>query len=339
MICRLFISLKPCMKSPVVLLLLLSVFTWSCGDSSLTRTLPNVSGTAGEVLVVIDQSLWDGETGQLLRDNLTGEIKTLPQPEPAFDLVRIPPAGFRDRFMLYRSIMMIEIDPSTKDVSVSSIRNQYAESQLLISIKAPDVLLLKEALTRRIDKIKQLIDDCELERVTSVLVRSAGNERCITSSGGSSAELIMPAGYRTDFSREGLSIVSCETPSSTQSLIIAFLKPGIRVVEGERLLQMTDSIMSAEIKGPDGVSFMKVENKAQVVERIMKRNNRDYDEMRGLWTLEGGYMGGPFISCAVSDTVSSRTIIVTGFIYAPKEKKRELLRQVEALIYSLKVLS
>ena len=57
--------------------------------------------------------------------------------------------------------------------------------------------------------------------------------------------------------------------------------------------------------------------------------------MRGLWTLEGGFMGGPFISYAFIDPETSRAVMVTGFVYAPREEKRELLRQVEALMYTV----
>jgi len=39
----------------------------------------------------------------------------------------------------------------------------------------------------------------------------------------------------------------------------------------------------------------------------------------------------PFI-----DSTTARAVIVTGFVYAPKEEKRELLRQVEALMYTVK---
>ncbi|MDX9729940.1 MAG: DUF4837 family protein, partial [Bacteroidales bacterium] len=70
--------------------------------------------------------------------------------------------------------------------------------------------------------------------------------------------------------------------------------------------------------------------------RSFRRNETDFIEMRGLWTLEGGFMGGPFISYAFIDSASSRAVVVTGFVYAPREEKRELLRQVEALMYTVK---
>jgi len=94
--------------------------------------------------------------------------------------------------------------------------------------------------------------------------------------------------------------------------------------------------MSDEVKGPDGGSFMVIEQKIPVSCRSFRRYDTDYIEMRGLWTLEGGFMGGPFISYAFIDPATTRAVVVTGFVYAPKEEKRELLRQVEALMYAVK---
>ena len=81
---------------------------------------------------------------------------------------------------------------------------------------------------------------------------------------------------------------------------------------------------------------MVIEKKIPVSCRSFSRQGIDYIEMRGLWTLEGGFMGGPFISYAFIDEETSRAVVVTGFVYAPRDEKRELLRQVEALMYTVK---
>jgi hypothetical protein len=47
-------------------------------------------------------------------------------------------------------------------------------------------------------------------------------------------------------------------------------------------------------------------------------------------------MGGPFITYAFIDPETSRAVIVTGFVYAPRDDKRELLRQVETLMYTVR---
>ena len=48
-------------------------------------------------------------------------------------------------------------------------------------------------------------------------------------------------------------------------------------------------------------------------------------------------MGGPFVSYTLLDTVYNRVVTLDGFLYAPSDPKRDLLRQVEAILKSLTV--
>src|SRR5665647_3449846 len=82
----------------------------SCGDSSLTRTLPNVSGSTGDVMVVMNKSLWNGSAGKALREEVAPVLIGLPQQEHAFDLQPVNPAGFRDILVSHRNIIITAID-------------------------------------------------------------------------------------------------------------------------------------------------------------------------------------------------------------------------------------
>jgi hypothetical protein len=68
---------------------------------------------------------------------------------------------------------------------------------------------------------------------------------------------------------------------------------------------------------------------------ILKFNDNYASEMRGLWRVENDFMGGPFISLSVLDASRRRVITVEGNVYAPKNEKRNYLRQLEAMIYSM----
>jgi len=62
-------------------------------------------------------------------------------------------------------------------------------------------------------------------------------------------------------------------------------------------------------------------------------------EARGLWGLfghPGDLMGGPFVSYTLLDTVYNRVVTLDGFLYAPSDPKRDLLRQLEAILKSFK---
>ena len=58
--------------------------------------------------------------------------------------------------------------------------------------------------------------------------------------------------------------------------------------------------------------------------------------MRGLWECVGDHMGGPFYSFTYLSPDKNYCITVDGFVYAPQENKRNYLREVEAIVKSIK---
>lgn len=61
-------------------------------------------------------------------------------------------------------------------------------------------------------------------------------------------------------------------------------------------------------------------------------------ETRGLWKIYNGEaMGGPFVSLTRLDPVNGRVVTAEVFLYAPGQKKRNAMRQLEAILYSLKM--
>ena len=51
---------------------------------------------------------------------------------------------------------------------------------------------------------------------------------------------------------------------------------------------------------------------------------------RGLWEMTGDAMGGPYVMRRVGE------VTVIAFVYAPESKKRNLMRQLEAALYTIK---
>ena len=60
-------------------------------------------------------------------------------------------------------------------------------------------------------------------------------------------------------------------------------------------------------------------------------------EYRGLWNMKNDFMGGPFIHYTLVDERRQRVINIDGFVYAPKFNKREYLRELEAIMRSIKI--
>ena len=59
-------------------------------------------------------------------------------------------------------------------------------------------------------------------------------------------------------------------------------------------------------------------------------------EARGLWRMKGDFMGGPFVSHTRLDQKNQRIITAEIFVYSPDKMKRNLVRQMEASLYTLR---
>ena len=60
-------------------------------------------------------------------------------------------------------------------------------------------------------------------------------------------------------------------------------------------------------------------------------------EARGLWRMKGDFMGGPYVSHTRLDENNQRIITAEIFVYSPDKMKRNLVRQMEASLYTLKL--
>ena len=69
--------------------------------------------------------------------------------------------------------------------------------------------------------------------------------------------------------------------------------------------------------------------------RVELPDGRKGYEMRGLWEMRKGALGGPFVSLAYPDSAHGRMLVAEGFIYSPKSKKRDLVRRMEAALRTL----
>jgi hypothetical protein len=59
-------------------------------------------------------------------------------------------------------------------------------------------------------------------------------------------------------------------------------------------------------------------------------------ETRGLWLVKNDFMGGPFVNYTFVDKEHNKIIVLDGYVYAPRDNKRDMLRSVEAILHTWK---
>ena len=60
-------------------------------------------------------------------------------------------------------------------------------------------------------------------------------------------------------------------------------------------------------------------------------------ETRGLWRMNGDFMGGPFLSYTIYDEKNDRILTIESLLYGPTAKKRNVVLEMEAMMRSIKL--
>lgn len=331
------------MKKYLVLIAFMMAMVAGCdttvtkGDSS-SRILPNITGGAGEVLVVIDKYIWDGETGEMLKDILKEEFPALPQSEPLFDVTQISASSFDNMFRFHRSVVLVTLKESAGEADVRYRKNVWARPQIVAQIIAPNIEALKEVIRSNADQIQGFLVQYDRQRLTESYQESKDLEIQKMMSENHQVRLAIPRGYNIDVSTDDYSSVSIETPEFSQVIhVYEYPASGKLALQSGKLLEKRNMFVKKYVKGPGDDSYMTTSMVYPPFFYDLKKDGIEIVEIRGLWDLEGGYMGGPFVSHSVYDQERGRIVTVEGYVYFPNQKKRIKVRQLEAIIYSMEI--
>ncbi|MCR5454725.1 MAG: DUF4837 family protein [Bacteroidales bacterium] len=311
----------------------------SCGDSTTLGWLPESSGRSGEVLVVMPEDEWQGQIGDTVAGWLAQEVLVLPQYEPTFKLIRIKPSAYNSMFQKSRNILIADINPKYTRTEFRVEADKYARPQVYISLKAPN----DSAFLKSWYNVQQYVYDTLLmaeksrflygfEKIRAMSIEDRLMKR-------HNIDMVIPnAGYRLDVDSTHFVWISHETNTSSQGLLLFdFPYGGPKDFGLQRLINKMDSVLMLNVPGPAPNSYMAVEKRLEPLKREFARNGRYVCELRGLWITEGDFMGGPFVSNSMVDTVNNRLVTAFAYVYGGKNDKKTLLWQLEAMLSTFNI--
>ncbi len=309
----------------------------SCNQKKARKALlPNISGKAGEVIVVIDKGSWEGAVGITLRDTLAADHPFLPQAEPLYTLVNVAPSGFNNMFKVHRNIILMNIKSDVVEPGVVFRQDVWAAPQCVIGINAPDSETAIALLKENSQKIITTLEQAERDRVIANAKKF--EERSLTPA---IKELIggaphFPSGYQLKAKNSEFIWVTY-APQYTQQSILFFKYPvidGEDMMSRESLLTNINTMLARNVPGMFDNSYMTIAPGIRPSVKYMKYKGLGFAEIRGLWDVHNDYMGGPFVAHAFYSQDGKEIIVMLAFVYAPKYDKRHYLRQIESILYS-----
>lgn len=298
--------------------------------------MKNITGKAGEMVIVIPKATWSGESGKVLKNILAQPQLALPQDEPIFDLIDVPPKAFKDIFKSTRNILTVKISPTYSKPVIEYKNDVWAHPQAIVHLKAKNDEQFQKFFTENSDKIIAYFLKAEKERQMGNYKKYHDKAVFNTISKNFEFNLKLPPGFKVTKKTDDFAWIRYETPEISQGITIKTIKyESDSTFTPDFLLKEHVKYWKENVPGPREGSFMTIEDRIEPVFNIFKHNGNYACEMRGLWRVENDFMGGPYVSLAVLDASKNRVVIIDGFVYAPRYDKRNYLRQVEAMIYSL----
>lgn len=307
----------------------------SCRGGSDKPLLPNVSGKAGEVIVVMDKSDWDGNLGGETRGVLAADYPFLPQREPTFSIVNVPPTGFADLFKIHRNILIYNISQDVRKSGVVYRNDQWAYPQCVIQISAPSADSAATLLQKNSERIVSTIEQAERDRiiVNAKKYEAPGVQPVVKEMTGGSP--CFPMGYKVRKKTDNFIWISDDKQYTTQGVFV-YKYPAAQVENftEENIIAHRNKFLKENVPGMFDNTYMITNEIATPEVKFIRFRGRQFAETRGLWEVFGDYMGGPFVSHSFYSRDGKDIIVLDGFVYAPKYDKRQYLRQVEAVLYS-----
>jgi hypothetical protein len=316
---------------------ILILFNLSCSNDSQSL-LPSVVGTPGEIAVVIHKGKWESEVGEEIRRIFTIPQMGLPQDEPMFDLLQTSYDNYLKLFYKYRNILIIKISDEYAAPKIIVQHNISAKPQIVISVVGKDNQAILDELKKNEEKLRHYVLNAERKRLMELYQKL--NKREITDILHNKHKLNMavPKGYSLDVDSSNFVWIAQEQNKISKNILVYYYPyTDSNAFTPENLIQKRNHFAKKYIPGSVPGSYMVTEEEFPTLFSEYKLKNTFYvAELRGLWRMENGIaMGGPFISVSTLDPNTNRILTLEGFIFAPGENKRNPIRELEAIIYSL----
>ena len=297
-------------------------------------------GLPSELLLVVDKEVWQSDVADTLRFITQGEVPGLMQQEDYFRVTRILSQYYTRKYTTMHSKLFVRLDPSLSKPILGLSYDVTARPQVEVTVSAPSLAELRGFLSRQTATIRQIIGDAQLDMRAERLRKHhspLANKDLKDVLGYS---ICAPEEIRA--TKKGKHFLWAGSNQDEKDLnLVVYTCPwdGTEVCTAEIFTNRRDSVMRANIPGSEPDQWMqttRVNGRPVVFSQLRNIGGAMVQEVRGLWEMRNGALGGPFVSLVRIDTAAARLVISEGFVYSPSTDKRDLLRMVEASLRTLK---
>lgn len=320
--------------STYILILAATIITLTSCDGV---TFLSASSAVNEVMVIMDKEAWEDDAGRALFGVLNSPAKGLPQIEPNFRIIHITPENFTSTFKMARNIVIPEISDIYTETKVSSETNKYAYGQIVMTVKSPDTTSFVEYMDTNREMLVEYILNKEMERTADWLIKESGTPQTrIQQLFG--INIYYPKGLPNISEHPDFYWATNNAPRNRKDIVIyQFPYTSETIFEKDSLIAKRNEILGKYITGSFDSHITTAVKAYDPDYRKMDVDGLFRAEIRGLWEMTTDMMGGPFVAQAFVNENTNMVVVAEVFVFAPEKDKRNLMRSMEAALYTIAI--
>lgn len=288
-------------------------------------------------------------TYDLVKAVMAADMPCLPQMEPYFKLTHVTPAAFDDFLKPTRNILIVDIDASRYTQTKAKYSLDYwSHPQAVYRIQVPDDEAFIAYWNQHGEEVRDWFVKQEIERQKSFYRASTDKASRAALQKRIGVDMWIPEDYMLikdtvltaqPANSGAVSVIWCcnnKGPMRRDLVVYSYPYTDANTFTPDYLNAKRDAVLGQIISASVEGSYMGTEYKVFPPQMRIIQADPYKAEIRGLWKIyKGEAMGGPYVSHTCVDEVNHRVITAEVYILAPGQKKRNALRQAEAILYTL----
>ena len=341
----------------ISLLLALFFLSQCVSERNQPVELTSSFGDLSEIVVVADQSVWDGNIGDTIRSYFASAYMVLPQPEPLFDLRHFTPEQlnadpYRKQLRNYLIVAnlgaqgsetkaLLQEDLGLKDNTQNGTKvgkNKWAGDQTLVYIFAENADLLSKTIVAAYPGATERFHLSDIQ-VLEASTYQSGENKDLNDQVAKNFGLNMriPGDYFLAMDDENTLWLRKETEFLSSNIMIHKFKYEDQKQISKEGIKTLRNDLGYFVKTQIDSTYMRINDRD--LPMIVRNIPLKYPgiQARGIWEIENDYMGGPFVSYAFVKPESDTAYFIDGFIHAPGKDKRRYMQHLEHVMQSTKI--
>ena len=279
------------------------------------KTLPSSTGILSEVIFVVEDALWENQVKDVAFRTFGVPIQGLTQDESSFRVIQVNHSEFKSILKTHKNIVII-----AKNVPTSNQQDKWANDQLVVQLEFKHE---DNELTKDLNKVKAIFEFREIRILRNSISKSSQKIQEKHIKEEFNIETLIPSEYTIIKDTVALfwATYNPEKQEEIKHLFVFSFEPKEINLQQE-VLQKTDSIFTKYLLGAKQGQHVKIED---MFSPVYSENT-----YRGLWKLNGGFMGGPFL--IKTYFIDKKVVVTVGLIFAPNNRKRKYIKTFEAIL-------